>query len=78
MESNNNYNYNDNNEQEEQRLRKRKFNELANDGQPAAEEGEQNQPPAPEKLSKKDCGGPKGNDVFEVFHSRPKIIGLLF
>jgi hypothetical protein len=35
MESNENTNY----EEGEQQLRKRKFNELANDGQAAAEEG---------------------------------------
>jgi hypothetical protein len=51
MESNNT---NTNCGQVEQQLRKRKFNELANDGQPAAEDEELHQSPA-ENLSKKHC-----------------------
>jgi hypothetical protein len=57
---------NDNYGQGEQQLRKRKFNELVNDGQPAAEEGEQKQHQRPEQLSKKKCEQQQGNDDFEV------------
>jgi hypothetical protein len=61
MESNENTNYG---QGEQQQLRKRKFNELANDSQPTAEEREQKQPKPPEKLSKKICGGQQ--DELEV------------
>jgi hypothetical protein len=64
MESNNK-NSNNNYEQGEQQLRKRKFNELANGGQSAAE-GEQKQQQSPENLSKKNCDGQQGNDALEV------------
>jgi hypothetical protein len=66
MESNNdNSNY-----EESQQLRnsprKRKFNELANDDQPAAEtDEEQKQHEPPENLSKKKCEQ-QGNDDIEV------------
>jgi transposase-like protein len=54
----------DNYGQKEQQLRKRKFNELANAGQPAAAEAEQQQ--QAENLSKKNCGGQQENDALEV------------
>jgi hypothetical protein len=61
MESNDkNINYG----QGEQQLRKRKFNELANDGQPAAA-GEQKQQQPTEMLSKKKCEQQR-NDALEV------------
>jgi hypothetical protein len=63
MESNNkNTNY----EQGEQQLRKRKINELANAGQPAAAEGEEQQHQLPENYRKKICGEQQSNDDFEV------------
>jgi hypothetical protein len=61
MESNN-----DNYEHGEQQLRKRKFNESANDGQPAAAGGKEQQHQLLEKLSKKNCDGQQRNDDFEV------------
>jgi hypothetical protein len=57
---------NDNYEQGEQQLRKRKFSELADDGQPAAEEGEQKQHQTPEKLSKKKCEQQENDALLEV------------
>jgi hypothetical protein len=59
MESNTNYG-------QGEQLRKRKFNELANDRQPAAAGGEQKQHQPPENLSKKNCGEQQGNDSLEV------------
>jgi hypothetical protein len=67
MESNN-INYG----QGEQPPRKRKFNELVNDGQPAAADEEQHQPL--ENLSKKIYGGQQGNDALEVCNLHCKIL----
>jgi hypothetical protein len=57
MESNN-----DNYGQGEQQLRKRKFNEMANDGQPPAARGEEQQHQPLGNLSKKNCCGQQEND----------------
>jgi hypothetical protein len=66
MESNN-----DNYGQGEQQLRKRKFNELANDDQPAIAGGEEQQHQPPENLSKKKFEQ-QGNDAMEVCTLDPK------
>jgi hypothetical protein len=66
MESNNDDNIYGEREQLQSSARKRKFNELANDDQPAAEtDEEQKQHQPPENLSKKKCEQ-QGNDDLEV------------